>query len=356
MRLLYGVQATGNGHISRARALVGQLQAAGWHIDFVFSGRPAAQLFDMHVFGAFRCFGGLSFASHAGNIQRWQTWQQLKLKKVYQDIQALDTRSYDLVLTDFEPITAWAARRQGTPCIGIGHQYAFLYDIPKRHDSYFHRWLFRWFAPTAQHIPLHWHHFNQPIFPPLLHLPTVESDIDERQVLVYLPFESAEAIASHLHDLPDWTFSIFHPNAQRILQQGMNTNQRWFLPDLQHFQHCFSRAAKVICNAGFELVSEALQCQKAILVKPLHGQMEQASNAHALELLGYANVCQQLNTEFIHQWLAQADTLNKVRFNALAPEIPVILSNMLNKQTKGPIFNNFDLYTTYNQSIQNYIW
>ena len=47
-----------------------------------------------------------------------------------QDVNALDLSRYDMVITDFEPVSAWAARMQNKPCIGIGHQYAFQYAIP----------------------------------------------------------------------------------------------------------------------------------------------------------------------------------------------------------------------------------
>ena len=33
---------------------------------------------------------------------------------VCREINTLDTRGYDLVISDFEPITAWAAKFQGT--------------------------------------------------------------------------------------------------------------------------------------------------------------------------------------------------------------------------------------------------
>jgi UDP:flavonoid glycosyltransferase YjiC (YdhE family) len=39
MKILYGVQGTGNGHITRARAMAAEMHAAGVEVDFVFSGR-----------------------------------------------------------------------------------------------------------------------------------------------------------------------------------------------------------------------------------------------------------------------------------------------------------------------------
>ena len=62
MRILYGVQGTGNGHISRCRLIAQSLQAAGAEVDYVFSGREAAAYFDMQAFGDYRALPGLTFA------------------------------------------------------------------------------------------------------------------------------------------------------------------------------------------------------------------------------------------------------------------------------------------------------
>ncbi len=40
------------------------------------------------------------------------------------------SQGLDLVITDFEPISARVARRHRVPAIGIGHQYAFVFRIP----------------------------------------------------------------------------------------------------------------------------------------------------------------------------------------------------------------------------------
>jgi UDP:flavonoid glycosyltransferase YjiC (YdhE family) len=60
----------------------------------------------------------------------------------------------------------------------------------------------------------------------------------------------------------------------------------------------------VISNAGFELLSEALHLGKRLLVKPLAGQMEQASNAHAISLLKLGRVMKKLDPNAIEHFLA----------------------------------------------------
>ena len=50
MKLLYGVQGTGNGHIARARIMAAALaKRSDVEVDFVFTGREPDKYFDMDV-------------------------------------------------------------------------------------------------------------------------------------------------------------------------------------------------------------------------------------------------------------------------------------------------------------------
>src|SRR5690606_32265718 len=54
MKILYGVQGTGNGHITRTRAMARELGKRSVAVDYLFSGRPADKFFDMEEFGDYR--------------------------------------------------------------------------------------------------------------------------------------------------------------------------------------------------------------------------------------------------------------------------------------------------------------
>ncbi len=348
MRLLYGVQATGNGHISRARAMAKQLKSFDISVDFIFSGRPAAQLFDMDCFGKWQHRRGLTFCSNAGHVDYLQSFRQADLPQLWRDIQTLDTHKYDLVITDFEPVTAWAAKRQGSPVVALGHQYAFLHQIPREHDSWFSRQVFHHFAPATHHIGLHWHHFDfaetpsATIAPPIIDLPEEQVKADPDRVLVYLPFEDGTQVRAWLQPLNKFQFDIYGCPKQNAHEPHLHFHP----PSVSTFKHHLAQAGAVLSNAGFELISEALQWQKKILVKPLHGQMEQASNALALEQLQLAHRCQQLTSETILAWL-QGESKNKmVQYPDVAKEIcrqlqsnATFSSKALWKQTI------FDVYT-----------
>jgi uncharacterized protein (TIGR00661 family) len=60
LKILYGVQGTGNGHIARTRALLPALKNKDVEIDFVFSGRSEEDFFDMQEYGNYRVFRGLT--------------------------------------------------------------------------------------------------------------------------------------------------------------------------------------------------------------------------------------------------------------------------------------------------------
>jgi uncharacterized protein (TIGR00661 family) len=188
MKILFGVQATGNGHISRARALNTYLNALGADVDYIFSGRDPGDYFDMQEFKQPRFLRGLTLIHEQGRVLLNQTLAKNSLIKLVQDVQKTDTRRYDLVLTDFEPISAWAAKQQQTPCIGIGHQYAFYDAIPKAEDSALGRAIIRLVSPCSAYLGLHWHHFGQAILPPIVNLPAAAPK-EKKRYLVYLAFE-----------------------------------------------------------------------------------------------------------------------------------------------------------------------
>lgn len=66
MKILYGVQGTGNGHIARARAMANALKAKNVDVDFLFSGREGDKYFSMEAFGDYQTRHGLTFSVNRG--------------------------------------------------------------------------------------------------------------------------------------------------------------------------------------------------------------------------------------------------------------------------------------------------
>ena len=301
MKILYGIQGTGNGHLTRARALVPALRKANIDMDFVFSGRPREDFFDMEVFGDdYRCFSGLSLVTEKGQLKTFRTVAENKLGEFIKDIKSLSLDDYDLVLSDFEPVTAWAAKVKGKASIGISHQCAFFHDIPKVPGYPLARLLMNIFAPVSIKIGLHWHHFDQPILPPLIEPHQVKPVIPDK-ILVYMGFETIEDITRFLSPFKNYQFIVYAKvdsiqHYDNITVKPLSTT---FHQDLED-------AAGVISNAGFELASECLQLGKKLLIKPLLGQYEQLSNALALQQLGRATVMYSLDNHLLEKWLLES--------------------------------------------------
>lgn len=303
MKILYGVQATGNGHITRARALAEHFAATSITVDFLFSGRNRQDFFDMDIFGNWRCCKGLTFIHEAGELSIAKTLYKNSLKTLLRDIKQLDLSDYDLVLTDFEPITAWAAKQQHKTCIGVGHQYAFSYAVPTRGNNIIARNIMRFFAPAAIELGLHWHHFGQPILPPIAQVHYANLPVDPAKIVVYLGFEAHDDIVQLLEPFKEYLFVVYGPYSHYQSYDHIQCKPL----SRQGFQMDLATANGVICNAGFELASEAIQLGKKLLVKPLHGQMEQLSNAKALEELGLGMTMDTLDARQVQQWLNHFD-------------------------------------------------
>jgi uncharacterized protein (TIGR00661 family) len=323
MKILYGVQATGNGHISRSREVIRQLKDMGHDVQVILSGRDPSLLWEMETFEPYDVFRGLTFITRRGKVRNIRTALQLNLFQFYRDILSYDPSGFDLVVTDFEPVSARIARHNDIPSIGVGHQYAFIHDIPVKKADPFSMWVIKNFAPTDYSVGLHWHHFEKPILPPIIpaHLKG-SSQMKQEKILVYLPFESLDDIESLLRPIKTHHFFIYC-NIAAAADDG-KIHIRPFSRDgfLKDLRDCNG----VISNAGFEFLSEALYLGKKLLVKPLSGQMEQASNAFVISQLRLGILMPKLNQDAVKQFLA-APSMGPIRY----PDVARIIAEWIEK-------------------------
>ena len=317
MKILYGVQATGQGHISRARAMAKALGQHEVDVTWLFSGRSAERLFDMEPFGNFEHRRGLTFATRAGGIRYFETVASNNIFQLWRDIRQLDLSPYDVIVTDYEPVTAWASKLAGRQCIGIGHQYAFGNGTPVKGGDWLSRTLMRNFAPVSVPLGLHWHPYAANVLPPILDLPALPGDQGAKHILVYLPFEDQDRVTEWLQQATDYPY-IQYANG---LDHEVRGNVQRHPTGIASFKRHLAGSEGVICNSGFELISECIQWQKPVLTKPLAGQMEQLSNALALQELGYAQVMETLCKRTLRQWLASPARPQPVHFADVASKL-----------------------------------
>ena len=303
MKILFGVQGTGNGHISRSRELVRKLKEDGHDVRVVISGRKEEELHEIEVFQPYSVLKGLTLVTYRGRMNYVDTMFRLDLARLMSDVLQLDTSGVDLVITDFEPVTSMAARIKGLPSMGFGHQYAFPFRVPLARGNLFEKYTLLNFAPARYNAGLHWHHFNQPIFPPVIPeslYHAAKPAEDPQKLLIYLPFEEVDDIEDFVRPFDGYHFFIYGKVTEdRDLEHlhFRSYSREGFLRDLME-------CSGVVCNAGFELPGEALHLGKKLLLRPLDGQIEQESNALAMVELGYGMAMHQLDRDLLKHWLA----------------------------------------------------
>ena len=306
MKILYGIQGTGNGHISRGRMMAKSFASYNdISVDFLFSGREAGKFHDMDIFGNYIVRRGLTFHSENGKVSHLKTIAHNNIFQFFSEVKSLQLDNYDLVITDFEPVTAWAGKLQGKTVIGIGHQYAFDFPVPRAGSNPVANLIMRFFAPAHESIGLHWDRFNSPILPPIIDPSIIKTAVREersrKKIVVYLPFETQQNVVALLDEFPEVDFFVYSADLSNEEHGHIHLRKTSFI----HFKKDLATADAVICNSGFELISECLHLGLAILSKPMQGQMEQLSNAEALTRLGYARIMDKLEKDKIASWLNQ---------------------------------------------------
>ena len=68
MNILYGVNATGNGHISRSRITISELKKRGHNVTVLFSGRDVKDFFDLEEFRPYIIKQGFTFVFKKGKL------------------------------------------------------------------------------------------------------------------------------------------------------------------------------------------------------------------------------------------------------------------------------------------------
>jgi uncharacterized protein (TIGR00661 family) len=283
MRILYAIQGTGNGHISRARAIIPILKEKG-ELDLLISGNQADVDLPYPIKYRFR---GLSFAfGKKGGVDIPATLLQSSALRLIRDIRSLPVDHYDLVINDFEPISAWACRLKRVPCKGLSHQAAVLHpDAPKpRHRDALGMFILKNYAPTTDYLGIHFESYSRNIFTPVIRSSirhAVTSSLPH--ITVYLPAYDHRLLAGWFSRFPQTEWHLFSKYAREEKEDG---HIKVFPVDNDRFVQSMVSGNGVICGAGFETPAEALFLGKKLLVVPMSGQFEQHCNAAAREKMG----------------------------------------------------------------------
>lgn len=304
MKIFYAVQATGNGHISRAMELLPHLSNYG-HVDVFLSGSNSSLNSELPVL--LRSKGLSLFYNHSGALDLKRIAQSLAPIEVYKTAKQLPLENYDLVINDFEAICAISCRIKNKASVHFGHQASFTSrHVPRpENKSTVGEFILKNFARSSLNIGLHFQAYDDFILPPV-----IKSEIwntqpeDGNYICVYLPSYSDQEIYKYLQQIAGQQFEVFSKEVKTIARRGNCT----FIPvDKKRFNQSLIKCAGIITNAGFETPAEAMYLNKKLLVIPIGGQYEQKCNAAAMQHLG-PTVVNKISPDFSKQvidWLQE---------------------------------------------------
>jgi uncharacterized protein (TIGR00661 family) len=283
MKLLYAIQGTGNGHVSRANEIIPILQKYA-QTDVLISGNQNSLLLNFPITYRYK---GLGFVfGTKGGIDLISTLKQNSFKSFIQEVRDLPVEKYDLVLTDFEPISAWAAKLKGVPCYEVSHQCAVLNQkLPSiSFSNLLGRLILRTYCPSNQKFGFDFEASNSTVYTPVIRKEIRElKPKNNGYYTVYLPAFSNEKIEQVLNHFPQTHWKIFSKNVHTTFSKG----HLQFLPvESATFISSLANCEGVLCGAGFETPSEALFLRKKLMVVPMKNQHEQLCNAAKLKEMG----------------------------------------------------------------------
>lgn len=308
MNILYAIQGTGNGHLSRASDVGPALEQHG-KVDYFISGAQAEVKLDIPIKYESK---GLSFYfGKRGGIDFYKTYKFNSSFRFYNEVKNFPITDYDLIINDFEPITAWAAKLKGKRCIALSHQSALLSEAcpkPKSADLV-GKTVLRKYAPADKHYGFHFSSFDEGVYTPVVRkaIRDIEKD-DLGHYTVYLPAYSDEKIITLLSQIPEVNWKVFSKKSKKPYQWR---NIDVYPINNEQFIQSFSTCSGVLCGAGFEMPSEALYLGKKLLVIPMKNQYEQQCNASALEEMGIP-VLKKLgkkSVKKIRKWVSVGDAM-----------------------------------------------
>lgn len=326
MKILYAIQGTGNGHLSRAIEMIPALKKRV-EVDVLISGIQG----DIELpFPVKYHFKGLSFIfGKNGGIDYKKTILKNNIFRLISEIRSCPVDDYDLIINDFEPVSAWAAKLRRITCISVSHQSALLSEnvpMPK-HKDWLALKILKYYAPSIKQYGFHFKEYNPQIFLPVIRQSLRLAKRKQKEhYTVYLPAYSDEKIIEVLSAFENVEWQIFSKHSkQAYLYKNISIKPI----DTKSFDKSIVRCKGVICGAGFETPAEALYLKKKLLVIPMKGQYEQHINAASLADLGI-KVLPSLDlkqSKNIENWLLSDEKINVIYPDKTQQIIDGILSN-----------------------------
>lgn len=300
-RIVYAAAGEGLGHATRAHSVGLGLLARGHEVHFLASRRATEylrQVFPDRLTDIF----GMHCAYRGGRLSPfWTVCENVAggLRNLWPTRRAIRafyrTWRPDLLVCDFEPFSAYFARRTGLPFVTLDNQHLlthFSLDLPPGHLM---DWLSAWTTIrcycggakrylVTTYIEAPAKNPRGRLVPPVLR-PLVYSE-PARQGNYLLVYNSLGVASAPLIEAPLRAFDRMPIIAYGFEREGHEGHMTFKLPSVDGFLKDLAGCAGVLASAGHSLVCEALHFRKPMLIMPLPGQYEQWVNAHYIRTMG----------------------------------------------------------------------
>lgn len=309
MKILYAIQGTGNGHLCRAMDVVPSLKKIA-EVDILLSGTQADIQLPFDV--KFR-FNGLSFIfGKSGGVDLWKTFVHSQFRLFIKEVNACPVNDYDLIINDFEPVSAWACNLKDKYCVSLSHQAAAIHSLAPKPDEIDRvgKFILEHYAPSNKTYGFHFKSYSPNFFTPVIRKQVRDQMTSNKgHYTVYLPSYDDQLLMKYLSRFPNVQWDVYSKHNKGLIKYR---NIRIQPINNEDFIRSMASSEGVLCGAGFETPAEALFLKKKLLVIPMKNQYEQHLNAAALEELGVSVIknIKPENDAYIQNWINNNDIVN----------------------------------------------
>jgi uncharacterized protein (TIGR00661 family) len=333
MKILFAIQGTGNGHLSRARDIIPHLQKYG-DLDLMVSGTQVDVSLSQQL--AYRTKGVSYYFGKKGGIDYWATLKNLKPISLIRDISSIPLKKYDLIVNDFEPVTAWAAKLKGIKTVSLSHQCSFLSPKtprPVKIDR-FAEGIFKYYAPTTYHIGFHFEKYDDFIETPIIRKEI--RDLEPKNnghYTVYLPAYDDKLLVNVLGKLKDVRWEIFSKHNKTGSYETGNVKVHPVSNEL--YNKSMATCEGLLTGGGFEAPAEALLLGKKVLAIPMTGQYEQYCNVEAMKRVGghSANDIDENFDSVLKNWVYHTDAKEVFFPDNVESVVAMMIAKYANRNT-----------------------
>ena len=304
MKILFGVQTEGNGHITQCIATKQYLQSQGIEVTTAFAAKKKRGLskYFTDEFDVIE-YDGFDFVfDNDGRVVIWKTivkntFELPRLIVSFIKIcSIIQKEKPDAIFNYYEPLVGLTALFfKNIKYVSFGHQYAMNSVIYPRIDGYIVQKLFlsiinKITSIRAKIVALSYYEFNDDtmiVSPPMWRSESYStSDKQQDFVLVYLMNEDMlPQLISQAKKYPDINIQCF---TKLTKQHTELPNLKLFNLDGKLFQEKMKVCKAVVCSGGFETSAEAIYQNKPLLMIPMPNHYEQHANCNDAYLNSYA--------------------------------------------------------------------